>query len=78
MYFSVRNHSHSRIGNRQQLQIFSMPNISWVSEIHWRFPQIPFFDNSQCAIVTRVNERFASDFGHLSAIYQNSVNEKSG
>ncbi len=31
------------------------------------------FDNSHCAIVTRVNEhRFASDVGHLSAIYQKS------
>ncbi len=30
------------------------------------------FNNSHCAIVTRVNEhRFASDVGHLSTIYQN-------
>ncbi len=36
------------------------------------------FDNSHCAIVTHVNEhRFASDVGHLSAIYQNlSASEK--
>ncbi len=40
MYFSVRTHSHSRIVNRQQLQIFSMPNISWASAMHRRFPQI--------------------------------------
>ncbi len=32
------------------------------------------FDNSHCVIVTRVNQhRFASDFGHLSAIYQNDL-----
>ncbi len=36
----VRTHSHSRIVNRRQLQIFSMPNISRVSATHWRFPQI--------------------------------------
>ncbi len=43
-------------------------------------PSDHVFDNSHCAIVTRVNEhRFASDLGHLSAIYQNlSVSEKSG
>ncbi len=37
------------------------------------------FDSSHCAIFSRVNEhRFASDFGHLSAIYHNlSVSEKS-
>ncbi len=38
------------------------------------------FDHSHCVIVTHVNEhRFASDVGHLSAIYQNlSASEKSG
>ncbi len=36
----VRSHSHSRIVNRRQLQIFSMPNISWASVTHRRFPQI--------------------------------------
>ncbi len=36
----VRTHSHSRIVNRRQLQIFSMPNISQVLAIHQRFPQI--------------------------------------
>ncbi len=38
------------------------------------------FDNSHCAIVSRINKhRFASDVGHLSAIYQNlSASEKSG
>ncbi len=40
MYFSVRTHSHSRIVNRRQLQIFSMPNISQASATHLRFPQI--------------------------------------
>ncbi len=40
MYFSVRTHSHSRIVNRRQLQIFSMPNISQVSATHRRWPQI--------------------------------------
>ncbi len=36
------------------------------------------FDRSHCAIVSHVNEhRFASDLGHLSAIYQNlSASEK--
>ncbi len=40
MYFSVRTHSHSRIMNRRQLQIFRMPNISHVSATHRRWPQI--------------------------------------
>ncbi len=40
MYFSVGTLSHSRIVNRQQLQIFSMPNISRVSATHRRYPQI--------------------------------------
>ncbi len=43
MYFSVRTHSHSRIVNRRQLQIFSIPNISWVSATRRRFPQIASF-----------------------------------
>ncbi len=75
MYFSVRTHSHSRIENRRQLQIFSMPNILHASAI----PSDRVFDNSHCANVTRRNERrFPSDIGHLSAIYQNlSVSEKS-
>ncbi len=36
-------------------------------------------DHSHCVIVTCVNEhRFASDFGHMSVIYQNmSVSKKS-
>ncbi len=34
----VRTHSHSRLVNRRQLQIFSMPNISRAT--HRRFPQI--------------------------------------
>ncbi len=60
--------------NRRQLQIFSMPNISWVSAM----TSDRVFGNSHCAIVTRVNEhRFASDVGHLLAIYQNlSASEK--
>ncbi len=76
MYFSVRTHSHNRIVNRRQLQIFSMPNISQVSAT----TSDRDFDNSHCVIVTRVNEHwFASDVGHLSAIYQNlSASEKSG
>ncbi len=43
-------------------------------------PSDRVFDNSHCAIVTRVNEhRFASDLGHLSPIYKNlSASEKSG
>ncbi len=36
----VRTHSHSRIENRRQLQIFSMPNILRASATHRRFPQI--------------------------------------
>ncbi len=36
----VRTHSHSRLVNRRQLQIFSMPNISRASATHRRFPQI--------------------------------------
>ncbi len=40
MYFSVRSHSHSRIDNRRQLQIFSMPNILRASATCRRFPQI--------------------------------------
>ncbi len=36
----VRTHSHSRIENRRQLQIFSMPNISRASATHLRFSQI--------------------------------------
>ncbi len=40
MYFSVRTHSHSRIENRRQLQIFSMPNILRASATCRRFPQI--------------------------------------
>jgi hypothetical protein len=53
-----------------------MPNISRASAIL----SDRVFDHSHCAIVTRVNEhRFASDLGHLSAIYQNlSASEKSG
>ncbi len=39
----VRTHSHSRIENRRQLQIFSMPNISRASATHRRFPQIASF-----------------------------------
>ncbi len=67
MYFSFRTHSHSRIVNRRQLQIFSMPNISRASAIL----SDRIFDNSHCVIVTRGNEhRFASDFGHLLAISQ--------
>ncbi len=54
----VRTHSHSRIENRRQLQIFSMSNILRASAI----PSGRLFDNSHCAIVTRGNEhRFASD-----------------
>ncbi len=43
MYFQsepVRTHSHSRLVNRRQLQIFSMPNILRASATHRRFPQI--------------------------------------
>ncbi len=40
MYFSVITHSHSRIVNRWQLQIFSKPNISRVWAMYRRFPQI--------------------------------------
>ncbi len=40
MYYSVRTHSHSRIVNRRQIQIFIMPNISTVLATYWRFPQI--------------------------------------
>ncbi len=36
----VRTHSHSRLVNRRQLQIFSMPNISRAPATHRRFPQI--------------------------------------
>ncbi len=36
----VGTHSHSRIENRRQLQIFSMPNILRASATHRRFPQI--------------------------------------
>ncbi len=36
----VRTHSHSRIENRRQLQIFSMPNISRESATCRGFPQI--------------------------------------
>ncbi len=36
----VRTHSHSRIENRRQLQIFSMPNISRASATCRGFPQI--------------------------------------
>ncbi len=72
MYFSVRTHSHSRIENRRQLQIFSMPNILRASATCRAIPSDRIFDNSHCANVTRGNERrFPSDLGHLSAIYQN-------
>ncbi len=76
---SVRTHSHSRIVNRRQLQIFSMPNFCGCRR-RIAIPSDRAFDNSHCVIVTRVNEhRFASDVGHLSAIYQNlSASEKSG
>ncbi len=40
MHFSVRTHSPSRIVNHRQLQIFSLANISRVSAMHRRFPQI--------------------------------------
>ncbi len=36
----VRTHSHSRIENRRQLQIFSVPNISRASATCRGFPQI--------------------------------------
>ncbi len=76
----VRTHSHSRIENRRQLQIFSMPNILRASANVSGIPSDRVFDNSHCAIVTRGNElQFTSDLRHLSAIYQNlSASEKSG
>ncbi len=72
MYFSVRSHSHSVIVNHAKY----LTGIGDASVI----PSDRVFDNSHCAIVTRVNEhRFASDLGHLSAIYQNlSASEKAG
>ncbi len=77
MYFSVRTHSHSKIVKK----IFSMSNISRVSATHVSaIPTDRIFDNSHCAILTRVNKHgFVSDFGHVSAIYQNlSACEKLG
>ncbi len=74
MYFQSELISHSRILNCRQVQIFSMPNISRVHGRR-RFSQIAS-DNSHCMIVTCVNEhRFASDCGHLSAIFAKSVGE---
>ncbi len=54
MYFQSELNLHSRILNRGQVQIFSMPNIG-ISQIA--------SDYSHGMIVTCVNEhRFASDF----------------
>ncbi len=72
MCFSVRTHSHSRIVNRRAKYLMGVGGASAI-------PSDCVFDNSHCEIVTLVNEhRFASDFGHLLATYQNlTVSEKS-
>ncbi len=80
MYFSVRTHSHSRILNRRQLQIFSMPNISRASATHRRVPQIA----SLIIHTSRLSLAWTStDLPPISGIcwrfYQNlSASEKSG
>ncbi len=77
MYFLVRTHSHSRIENRRQLQIFSMPNISRASATCRGFPQIV----SLIIHTARLSlAGTSSDLPrHLSAIHQNlSASEKSG